>query len=51
LQQFAGVLDLLVERDAHAQAELGVVLEQRVGPGRAAALGFTDQGVVGRLPP
>ncbi len=35
--QLAGVFVLLVERDAHAQAKLGVVLEQRVGPGWAAA--------------
>ena len=30
------ILVLLVDRQAQAQAELGVVLEQRVGPGRAA---------------
>ena len=35
-QQFAGVLGLLVDRQPHAQAELGVVFEQRVGPGDAA---------------
>ena len=34
----AGVVDLLVDRQAEAQAELGVVLEQRVGPGGPAAL-------------
>src|SRR3989304_2192001 len=32
LQQLAGELILLVQRQAHAQAELGVVLEQRVRP-------------------
>ena len=47
-----GVLGLLVEGQPHAQAELGVVLEQRVGPGRPAALArSTVHGVVGRLPP
>ena len=35
----AGLRGLDVQRQAHAQAELGVVLEERVVPGRAAALG------------
>ncbi len=43
--QFAGVLVLLVDGQAHAQAELGVIFEQRVGPGRAAAFVV---GAVGR---
>jgi hypothetical protein len=37
LDQFAGEFGLLVDRQAHAQAKLGVVFEQRVRPGRAAA--------------
>ncbi len=36
--QLAGVFVLLVDGQAHAQAEFGVVFEQRVGPGRAAAV-------------
>ena len=43
--QLAGVLVLLVDGEAHAEAELGVVFEQRVGPGRSAALVV---GAVGR---
>ena len=36
--QHLGKLLLLVERDSHAEAELGVVFKERVGPGRPAAL-------------
>ena len=36
--QLARVFVLLVDGQAHAQAELGVVFEQRVRPGRPAAL-------------
>ena len=36
--QLARIFRLLVQGQAHAQAELGVVLEERVGPGRAAAV-------------
>ena len=39
LDQFLGVFVLLVDGQAHAHAELGVVFEQRVRPGRAAAFG------------
>ena len=35
---------MLVGGEAQAQAELGIVLEQRVGPGRAAALGVRGPG-------
>ena len=38
-QQDACVVGLGVERQAHAEAELGVVLEQRVVPGRARGPG------------
>ena len=41
--QLARVFVLLVDRQAHAQAELGVVFEQRVGPRRPAALGVLTQ--------
>ena len=45
-------VDLLVDGEPHAEAELGVVLEQRVRPGRAAAVARSRvHGVVGRLPP
>ncbi len=37
-EQRARVLGLLVDRDAHAQAEFGVVLKERVRPGGAAPL-------------
>ena len=43
--QFAGILVLLVDGQAQAQAEFGVVFEQRVGPRRSAALVV---GAVGR---
>ena len=43
--QFAGVLVLLVDGQAQAQAELGIVFEERVGPGRAASFVV---GAVGR---
>ena len=43
--QFAGVFVLLVDGEAHAEAELGVVFEERVGPGRSAAFVV---GAVGR---
>ena len=39
LEQAARLVRLGVEREAHPEAELGVVLEQRVAPGRAAAGG------------
>ena len=52
LERAASVVGLRVEREAHAQPELGVVLEQRVGPGRVRdPAAFTVQGVVGRLAP
>ncbi len=35
-QRVCGRIQSLIERHAHAQTELGVVLEQRVGPRRAA---------------
>src|SRR4051812_46047503 len=38
LEQFDRELALLVERKAEAEAEFGVVLEERVRPGRTAAL-------------
>ena len=38
LHQLAGELGLLVDRQAEAQAELGVVLEEAVRPGRPAAV-------------
>src|ERR1051326_2549513 len=38
-QQLGGELALLVERKAEAEAELGVVFEERVRPRRAAAVG------------
>ena len=37
-QQLAGELILLVQGQAHAQAEFGIIFEQGVGPGRAAAV-------------
>ena len=37
LEQAAGLVGLGVEREPHPEPELGVVLEQRVVPGRAAA--------------
>jgi hypothetical protein len=52
LQQFAGEFAVLVDRQPEAHAELGVVLEERIRPGRAAAVRRSFvQGVVGRLPP
>ena len=51
LQQLRGELSLLVERDAEAEAELGVVLEQRVAQAGPRPFAFCAQGVVGRLPP
>ena len=39
LEDLDGVLALLVERKAEAEAEFGVVFEERVCPGRAAAVG------------
>ena len=39
LEQPAGLVGLGVERQAHPEAELGVVLEERVAPGRTAAGG------------
>ena len=39
LEEPAGVIGLGVEREPHPEPELGVVLEQRVAPGRAAAGG------------
>ena len=42
--QLAGVVGLGVEGKAHAQTELGVVLEQRVVPGRPSALGVDRPG-------
>ena len=37
-EEAAGLLGVAVEREAHPEAELRVVLEQRVAPGRAAAV-------------
>ena len=52
LEQHLGVLGLLVDGEAVAETELGVVLEQRVVPrGTAAASLVCVNGVVGRLPP
>jgi hypothetical protein len=44
-----GVIALLVEGEADAEAELGVVLEERVGPGRAAASAFVGVGRGGQV--
>ena len=43
-EQLAAYSLLLVERQAEAEAELGVVLEERVRPGRAAALAVRRPG-------
>ena len=43
--EFAGILVLLIDGEALAQAEFGIVFEERVGPGRSAAFGV---GAVGR---
>ncbi len=40
LHQFLGVVVLLVDGQPHAHAELGVVFEQRVRPGRTASFGI-----------
>jgi len=47
--QFAGKFGLLVEGQAHAQAKLGVVFKQRVGPGRAAAFAVGGPGGGGQV--
>ncbi len=44
LHELDGVLALLVEGEAHAEAELGVVLEEGVRPGRSAAVGVDGVG-------
>jgi hypothetical protein len=41
----------LVGGQTHAEAEFGVVLEQRIIPGRPAPSALVVYGVVGRLPP
>ena len=38
MEQFAGELPLLVERNPEAEAKLRVVFEERIRPGRSAAL-------------
>ena len=48
-QQLAGVLGLLVQREADAQPELGVVLEERVGPGRPAPVRVLGPGRGGQV--
>ena len=47
----AGVVGLLVEGEAHAEAELGVVLEERVDQAGPRPSRLVVYGVVGRLPP
>ena len=49
LEQLVGVLDLLIDGQAEAEAELGAVLEQRVRPGRAAALVVDRVGRAGQV--
>ena len=44
LDELGGVLGLLVEGEAHAEAELGVVLEEGVRPGRAAPVAVDGVG-------
>ena len=48
-QQRVAILQLLVDRQAEAHAELGTVLEQRVRPGRALALGRLRVGRAGQV--
>src|SRR5262249_49184510 len=48
-QVLAGSLGELIHSQAHAETELGVVLEQRVGPGRAAAIGTLGPGGGGKV--
>ena len=47
--QFAGEFALLVHGQAHAQTELGVIFEQRVGPGRSAAISIEGLGRGGQI--
>ena len=49
LDQFAGKLGLLVDGEAEAEAEFGVVFEQRVRPGRAAAFAILRPGSRGQV--
>ena len=47
--QFAGKLGLLVDGEPEAQAEFGIVFEQRIRPGRAAAVGILGPGSGGQV--
>ena len=40
VQEFASELLLLVDRNTEAEAELGIVFEKRIRPGRAATVAF-----------
>jgi len=51
LSQFLSEGVLVVDGQAHAESELGVILKQGVGPGGTAAFGVHGVSVVGRLPP
>ena len=44
LEQFGGVRGVLVDRKPHTHAEFGVVLEERIRPGRAATIGVLSPG-------
>ena len=37
-QQFVGIFGLFVDGDTHAQTKLGVILKQRVVPGRSPSI-------------
>ena len=50
-QQFTGLFGMLVDADAESQAELCIVLEQRLLHAGPRPSPFLHQGVVGRLPP
>ena len=49
LDQVFGVFGELVDGQAHAQAEFGVVLEEGIGPDRTAALGVGAVGGGGQI--
>ena len=49
LDQFAGEFGLLVDGEAEAEAEFGVVFKERVGPDGAAAIGVLGPGRGGEV--
>ena len=51
VQEIPGNARLLVDCQPVAEAEFGIVLEQRVGPRRTAPVALAVQGVAGGLPP